>query len=74
MFVNSQIETERLHIRPYRIDDASALYELQKQPEVNFYIPEPIYSLKEIEDIIHWSIEMNKKIPKTISLSLIFLL
>ncbi|CAI8996575.1 (ribosomal protein S5)-alanine N-acetyltransferase [Bacillus sp. IT-79MI2] len=64
MFVNSQIETERLHIRPYRIHDASALYELQKQPEVNFYIPEPIYSLKEIEDIIHWSIEMNKKNSK----------
>ncbi|PED71510.1 GNAT family N-acetyltransferase [Bacillus pseudomycoides] len=64
MFVNSQIETERLHIRPYRIHDASALYELQKQPEVNFYIPEPIYSLKEIEDIIYWSIEMNKKNSK----------
>ncbi|MBY0597517.1 GNAT family N-acetyltransferase [Bacillus bingmayongensis] len=61
MFVNFQIETERLHIRPYRICDASALYELQKQPEVNFYIPEPVYSLKEIEDIIYWSIDMNKK-------------
>ncbi|WP_459502639.1 GNAT family N-acetyltransferase [Bacillus sp. C1] len=60
MFINAQIETERLHIRPYRIHDASALYELQKQPEVNVYIPEPIYSLQEIEDIIYWSIDMNK--------------
>ncbi|MEI4620479.1 GNAT family N-acetyltransferase [Bacillus cereus] len=61
MFVNARIETERLHIRPYRICDASALYELQKQPEVNLYIPEPIYSLKEIEDIIYWSIDMNQR-------------
>ncbi|MDZ5609232.1 GNAT family N-acetyltransferase [Bacillus pseudomycoides] len=61
MFINAKLETERLHIRPYQITDAPALYELQKQPEVHLYIPEPIYSYKEIEDIISWSIDMNKK-------------
>ncbi|KFN03748.1 N-acetyltransferase [Bacillus clarus] len=61
MFVNAKIETERLHIRPYQLRDAPAIYELHKHHKVHRYIPEPVYSYKEIEDIIRWSIDMNKK-------------
>ncbi|MBK3495226.1 GNAT family N-acetyltransferase [Viridibacillus sp. YIM B01967] len=61
MFTNACIETERLLIRPYQIGDLDCLYELQKHPEVHRYIPEPIYSMGEMENIIRWSMDVNKK-------------
>ncbi|MGN7896327.1 GNAT family N-acetyltransferase [Bacillus sp. 22475] len=61
MFVNAHIETERLLIKPYHISDAEHLYELQKHPEAKRFMPSPVYSLEEIQDIILWSMEMNKK-------------
>lgn len=61
MFTNACIETERLIIRPYQLDDLESLYNLQKDPEVHRFIPEPIYSLEEMENIIKWSIDANKK-------------
>ncbi|MEB9382127.1 GNAT family N-acetyltransferase [Bacillus cereus] len=61
MFVNSYIETKRLIIKPYQISDARYLYKLQKHPEIKRFMPSPDYSLKEIQDIILWSVEMNKK-------------
>lgn len=62
MFTNACIETERLLIRPYQIDDLDYLYEIQKNPEVHRYISDPIYSLEEMKNIIQWSIDSNKKI------------
>lgn len=61
MFVNALIETKRLLIKPYDISDVEHLYELQKHPKTNRFMPSPSYSLEEIQDIILWSIEMNKK-------------
>ncbi|WP_306008404.1 GNAT family N-acetyltransferase [Bacillus sp. MMSF_3353] len=61
MFTNACIETERLLIRPYQIDDLDYLYEIQKNPEVHRYISDPIYSLEEMKNIIQWSIDSNKK-------------
>ncbi|MEI5887862.1 GNAT family N-acetyltransferase [Bacillus albus] len=61
MFVDAHIETKRLIIKPYHIFDAKYLYELQKHPETKRFMPSPEYSLKEIQDIILWSMEMNKK-------------
>ncbi|MEC2715405.1 N-acetyltransferase [Bacillus cereus] len=61
MFVNAHIETKRLLVKPYHISDAKPLYELQKHPKTNRFMPSLSYSLEEIQDIILWSIEMNKK-------------
>ena len=61
MFVNAYIETKRLIIKPYQISDATYLYMLQKHPEIKRFMPSPDYSLKEIQDTILWSMEMNKK-------------
>ncbi|MBJ7939289.1 GNAT family N-acetyltransferase [Bacillus cereus] len=61
MFLNALIETKRLLIKPYHISDAEHLYELQKHPEPQRFMPSPVYSLEEIHDIILWSMEMNKK-------------
>ncbi|PEV21374.1 GNAT family N-acetyltransferase [Bacillus thuringiensis] len=61
MFVNAHIETKRLLVKPYHISDSKPLYELQKHPKTNRFMPSPSYSIEEIQDIILWSIEMNKK-------------
>lgn len=64
MFVNARIETENLIIRPYRIEDAEALYSIVSEPDFFNFIPEAVPSLEDVRNIIQWSIECNRKNTK----------
>jgi [ribosomal protein S5]-alanine N-acetyltransferase len=73
LFTNLQIETERLFIRPYQLEDLHELFEAVSDPDFYTYIPEGLPSLEEIEGIIKWSIDCNQKnsIEKLYKLNLV---
>lgn len=61
IFQNLLIETDRLNIRPYKLDDTKDLYITVSDPHFYDFIPETPPSIKEVEEIIRWSIDCNNK-------------
>ncbi|MGE6257984.1 GNAT family N-acetyltransferase [Heyndrickxia sporothermodurans] len=61
LFKNLSIETERLIIRPYQLEDTQDLFNAISDPHFYDYIPESPPSIKEVEDIIKWSMDCNNK-------------
>ncbi|MFD2444562.1 GNAT family N-acetyltransferase [Bacillus sp. CGMCC 1.16607] len=61
MFINAKIETDRLIIRPYQLDDVDALYEVVSEPNFYKYVPEEIPTREGVKRIIEWSINCNSK-------------
>lgn len=61
IFKNLLIETERLIIRPYQLEDTNDLFNIISEPNFYDYIPETPPSLKEVGEIIQWSMDCNNK-------------
>lgn len=62
VFLDAKIETERLVLRPYCLEDIDAIYEIVSGEEDFFqYIPEEAPTRDEVETIIKWSIDQNRK-------------
>lgn len=61
MFINARIETNRLIIRPYCLNDIDEIYATVSEKDFYKYIPEEIPSQDGLKRIIEWSIEQNKK-------------
>jgi len=61
IFKNLLIETERLIIRPYQLEDTKDLFNIISEPNFYDYIPETPPSLKEVGEIIQWSMDCNNK-------------
>lgn len=61
MFIDSRIETDRLVIRPYAIEDVDGIYEVVSENGFYQYIPEEIPSRDGVRQIIDWSIAQNRK-------------
>jgi ribosomal-protein-alanine N-acetyltransferase len=57
MFNDLYIETERLVLRCFRMDDLPAFLALVGQPEVMEYLPEDVMKLEEARDTLNWIIE-----------------
>ena len=57
MFKNLHLETERLIIRPYTMDDAPALYAIISRDEVVEYLPEKDVTFAETQKILTWIME-----------------
>ncbi|WP_120498924.1 GNAT family N-acetyltransferase [Kiloniella sp. EL199] len=64
IFVNCRIETDRMIIRSYAMEDATSLQGIASDPKVLEYLPDDPLSLKEVEDIITWSIGCHKRNSK----------
>lgn len=64
MFLDAVFETERLIIRPYSLDDLDELYSAVSDPEFYRYIPEETPTRDDLERVIIWSMEQNKKNTK----------
>ena len=50
--VITPIETERTLLRPFALNDAAALHEITKQPDIMRYVAHPHQSIKETEGYI----------------------
>lgn len=61
MFEGARIETDRLLIRPYSLEDAERIFQIVGEENFYQYIPEDVPSLDEVKDIIKWSINCCKK-------------
>ncbi|WP_053006174.1 GNAT family N-acetyltransferase [Kiloniella spongiae] len=64
IFVNCRIETDRMIIRPYAMEDASSLQRIASDPKVLEYLPDDPLSDEEIKNIIIWSIGCHKSNTK----------
>ncbi|HUV29664.1 MAG TPA: GNAT family N-acetyltransferase [Acidobacteriota bacterium] len=54
MFKNAVLETDRLIIRPLRLEDDTTLHDVVSREEVMHFLPEGVMSLDEVRDIITW--------------------
>jgi ribosomal-protein-alanine N-acetyltransferase len=61
MFKNVWIETERLIVRPFSLDDTAALHEIVSQDEVMEYLPEDVMSIEEVQRVISWLTDCYEK-------------
>jgi [ribosomal protein S5]-alanine N-acetyltransferase len=61
MFVDAVIETDRLRIRPYQLEDVDSLYEVVSEPNFFQYVPEEIPTLDDVRKIVEWSMDCNFK-------------
>lgn len=61
MFLNASIETDRLILRPYRLEDVDETYAAVSEKDFYQYIPEDPPTRDGVRRIIEWSIEQNKK-------------
>ncbi|MEW8993276.1 GNAT family N-acetyltransferase [Clostridium sp.] len=68
MFKDIYIETERLIIKPYCMDDIDDLYKVYSDEEVMAYIPEGVMSYQWVKDLIKWMVEYcyEKNTPENI--------
>ncbi|SOC43237.1 GNAT family N-acetyltransferase [Ureibacillus acetophenoni] len=61
MFLNAKLETDRLIIRPYKIEDIDQTYAVVSEKDFYQYIPEEIPDREGVRKIIEWSITQNQK-------------
>ncbi|MEJ8547981.1 GNAT family N-acetyltransferase [Brevibacillus borstelensis] len=62
LFTDAILETDRLRIRPYKLEDVNDLHRAVSGPTFYDYIPgETTPSLMEVENIIKWSISCCQK-------------
>lgn len=61
MFIGALIETERLLIRPYQLEDVDGIYEAVSEKYFFRYIPEEPPSREGVRQIIEWSMAQNQK-------------
>jgi [ribosomal protein S5]-alanine N-acetyltransferase len=61
MFVDAVMETDRLRIRPYQLEDVDSLYEVVSEPNFYQYVPEEVPTLDDVRKIVEWSMDCNKK-------------
>lgn len=61
MFVGAKLETERLLIRPYELDDVDGTYAVVSEKDFYQYIPEEVPSRDGVRQIIEWSMAQNLK-------------
>jgi len=61
MFKDYIIETERLIIRPYKLEDVEGTYEVVSEEDFFKYIPEKVPSLEDVRKIIQWSMDCSAK-------------
>lgn len=68
MFKDIYIETERLIIKPYSMEDIEDLYRIYSDEKVMAYIPEGVMSYQWIKDLITWMVEYcyEKNTPENI--------
>ncbi|WP_162199399.1 GNAT family N-acetyltransferase [Kiloniella litopenaei] len=64
IFVNCRIETARMILRPYAMEDAPSLQRIASDPKVLEFLPDDPLSLEEVEGIITWSIGCHKSNSK----------
>ena len=64
MFIDAVIDTERLVIRPYCLEDLDGLYLAVSEENFYQYIPEEIPTRNDVANIIKWSMEQNNKNTK----------
>ena len=57
MFKDIYIETERLIIKPYCMEDIDDLYKVYSDEKVMAYIPEGVMSYEWVKDLIEWMVE-----------------
>jgi ribosomal-protein-alanine N-acetyltransferase len=61
MFKNVRLETERLLVRAFELDDAPALHRIVSQEEVMRYLPEDVMSIEEVRHVISWLADCYQK-------------
>ena len=61
MLENMRIETERLIIRPFTMNDIAAIYKIVSDPEVMRYLPDDVTSLDELKEIFEWLLDCYEK-------------
>ncbi len=61
MFIDARIESERLIIRPYCLEDINEVYAVVSEKDFYQYIPEDVPTQDGVRRIIEWSIEQNRK-------------
>ncbi|KPL03861.1 MAG: hypothetical protein AMJ90_02830 [candidate division Zixibacteria bacterium SM23_73_2] len=61
MFENMYLETERLVLRPYTMDDLFELHKIVSQKEVMKYLPEKVMTQKQTEKTLTWIIDCYKE-------------
>ncbi|UCE25376.1 MAG: GNAT family N-acetyltransferase [Candidatus Zixiibacteriota bacterium] len=54
MFKDVIIETPRLLLRPFTLDDIEAFHAILSQPEVMHYLPESVMTIDEVRKIVEW--------------------
>lgn len=57
VFKDMFLETDRLFLRPYTMDDLDQLHKIVSQKEVMKYLPEDVMSLEETKRTLTWIIE-----------------
>ncbi|MCM1989039.1 GNAT family N-acetyltransferase [Oceanirhabdus seepicola] len=57
MFKDIYIETERLILKPYCMEDIDDLYKVYSDEKVMSYIPEGVMSFQWVKDLIEWMVE-----------------
>ncbi|WP_346940172.1 GNAT family N-acetyltransferase [uncultured Clostridium sp.] len=68
MFKDIYIETERLIIKPYCMEDIDDLYKVYSNEKVMAYIPEGVMSYEWVKNLIKWMVEYcyEKNTPENI--------
>ena len=68
MFKDIYIETERLIIKPYCLDDIDDLYKIYSDEKVMAFIPEGVMSYEWVKDLIQWMVDFcyEKNTPENI--------
>ncbi len=61
MFINAKIETIRLILRPYCLEDVDDIYTIVNENDFYQYIPEEVPTHEDVKKIIEWSIKQNQR-------------
>jgi ribosomal-protein-alanine N-acetyltransferase len=61
VFKDMLLETDRLFLRPYTVDDLDQLHNIVSQKEVMEYLPEDVMSLEQTKTTLTWIIECYGK-------------
>ncbi|KZE44151.1 hypothetical protein AV540_02300 [Brevibacillus parabrevis] len=61
MFVNTRLETDRLLIRPFHLDDVVGLYTMSNEEGHFKYQPDVPPTIEATQKIVEWSIKCNER-------------